>query len=148
MNSGEGELKPGRSLLPFLILLAWVPPFQVLAGEGDVNPRAGKDLHYSAVTSADVTPPDLTILYPTSTERYVTYLPTIDLKGTASDNVGVKSVSWENWRRESGIAAGTTAWSVHGIELSNGGNVIIITAMDTAGNQTHKIFTVLRKKLR
>ena len=78
----------------------------------------------------------------------MTYLPTIDLRGTASDNVGVRSVSWENWPKGSGIAAGTTAWSVRGIELSHGGNVIIITAMDIAGNQTHKIFTVLRKKLR
>ena len=59
---------------------------------------------------------------------------TIALVGTALDNVGVTQVTWANSRGGSGTATGTTAWSVAGVPLQSGSNVITVTARDAAGN--------------
>ena len=43
-------------------------------------------------------------------------------------------VTWANDRGGSGTATGTTAWSVSGIALQSGANVLTVTARDAAGN--------------
>ena len=62
--------------------------------------------------------------------------------GTASDNVGVTSVSWSNSRGGSGSASGTTTWNVPAIGLQTGTNVITVTAHDGAGNSGTDVLTV------
>ncbi len=56
------------------------------------------------------------------------------LSGIASDNVGVFLVRWSNDRGGSGVAAGTTSWSVSNIPLQNGPNNLTVTAWDANGN--------------
>ncbi len=95
-------------------------------------------------TLPDTTPPVIKRTSPTSSSYYATKKVSIAVAGTASDNVGVKVVKWSNSRGGSGIAQGTTSWSIPGINLTRGSNTITITAQDNAGNQTINILTVSR----
>ena len=83
---------------------------------------------------ADTTLPVATITGPTSAATFATgTTPLATLSGTASDNVGVTQVTWANDRGGSGTATGTTSWSVSGIALSSGANVLTVTARTWPG---------------
>src|SRR5439155_928326 len=94
-----------------------------------------------ATTLKDSTPP--TVSTPTTASTWTTSSSTINLGGTASDNVGVTSVTGSNaangW---SGPASGTTSWSVSSVPLQAGTNVITVTAKDAANNAGTKTLTV------
>ena len=81
--------------------------------------------------TADTAPPSISLTSPSA--NYTTASSSVTLTGTASDNVGVSSVSWSNDRGGSGTASGTTSWSAS-VVLQNGTNVLIVTAKDAAGN--------------
>jgi len=95
-------------------------------------------------TEPDTTPPTCTITLPTSNPTFSTSLPMIGLGGSASDNVGVTSVTWYNAATGgSGTASGTTDWGVtSNIPLVSGSNVITVTAHDAAGNTGSDTITV------
>src|SRR6185436_2296846 len=61
----------------------------------------------------------------------------------ANDNAGVTQVSWSNSRGGSGIATGITNWSVTGIGLQLGTNVLTVTAIDAATNSGSAALTVI-----
>jgi hypothetical protein len=93
-------------------------------------------------TPADTTAPAVTIGTPTSGTTFATSTTPLTVGGTASDAVGVTQVTWANDRGGSGTATGTTSWSVSGIVLQSGSNVIIVTARDAAGNSATDTLTV------
>jgi hypothetical protein len=93
-------------------------------------------------TPADGTAPTVAITAPTSGGTYTTTASPLALGGTASDNVGVTQVTWVNSRGGSGGATGTTSWSVAGIALQPGSNVITVTARDAANNVATATLTV------
>jgi parallel beta-helix repeat protein len=83
----------------------------------------------------DSTVPTCTITSPTSDPTYSINVATIDLSGTASDNIGVSMVNWSNAvTGASGTASGTTSWTITGIALNVGSNLITVTVRDAAGN--------------
>src|SRR4029434_2675721 len=84
--------------------------------------------------AADTKRPGITIRTPTSNPTYTTNTSPLTIGGTASDNVGVTLVTWSNSLGGSGTASGTTSWSVSGIVLQSGTNVLTVTARDAAGN--------------
>jgi hypothetical protein len=86
------------------------------------------------VTLGDTTPPSVAITSPTTASTYSTSNSALTLAGTATDNVGVTQVTWANSRGGSGSTTGTTSWTVSGIALQTGTNVLTITARDAAGN--------------
>jgi hypothetical protein len=90
----------------------------------------------------DTTAPTTTISAPTSAASYTTTTSTLTVSGTASDAGGVTQVGWSNNRGGSGTATGTTSWSVSGITLQSGSNIITITALDAAGNSGSDTLTV------
>ncbi len=91
----------------------------------------------------DTTNPAVTITSPTSNSTYTITGGTVSLGGSASDSrSGVNSVTWSNNRGGSGTASGTTSWSISGITLSNGDNIITITARDRANNTNSDTITV------
>ena len=91
----------------------------------------------------DTTAPAITITSPTSNSTYSTVSGTISLGGSASDSTsGINNVTWSNDRGGSGTATGTTGWSVSGITLSGGSNVITVTAKDRANNTATDTITV------
>ena len=91
----------------------------------------------------DTTPPSLTILTPAST-NYATSASSLVVSGTATDNVGVTSVSWATSDFTTGTASGTTNWSTPAIPLYVGSTTIVITASDAAGNTTWRSISVTR----
>ncbi|HYK90301.1 MAG TPA: fibronectin type III domain-containing protein, partial [Acidobacteriota bacterium] len=91
---------------------------------------------------SDTSPPTVAITSPTSSGSYTTSSSPLSIGGTASDNVGVTQVTWANNRGGSGTATGTTSWSVSGIALQSGSNVITVTARDAAGNSGTASLTV------
>ncbi len=84
-------------------------------------------------TTGDTTRPVATITTPTLNSSYTASGATLNLGGTATDNVGVTQVRWSSDRGVSGVASGTSNWSA-GIPLQTGTNNITITALDAAGN--------------
>jgi Matrixin/Glucodextranase, domain B len=93
-------------------------------------------------TGADTTPPALTITSPGSSIVSVS-AATISVNGTASDNVGVASVTWTTSGGDSGVAIGTNHWSAT-IPLLVGNNTATIKAYDAAGNSSWRAVTVVR----
>lgn len=92
--------------------------------------------------TADTTAPAVSIVTPTSSSTYSTGNSAIALSGSGSDNVSVSQVSWANDRGGSGVASGTTSWSVASVLLQGGTNNITVTAVDAAGNTGTDVLTV------
>ena len=105
----------------------------------DAAGNVGSD---SIVVNYDLVAPICKITSPTVDPTYVTNGNSISLAGTASDNVGVVSVTWSNDRGGSGVAMGTTGWTISGITLQEGNNTITVTATDAAGNSHSVTITV------
>jgi hypothetical protein len=100
---------------------------------GNPNPSPGPD----------TTPPSLTILSPANS-NYSTTSSSLVVSGTATDNVGVASVTWASSNGGSGTASGTNNWSTPSIPLYLGATTIVITAADAAGNTSWRSLTVTR----
>jgi hypothetical protein len=92
--------------------------------------------------TTDTTPPTLALAAPGGT-TVSTSSATIAFSGTASDNVGVTSVTWSTNTGQSGTASGTTSWSAS-IPLLVGSNVVTIRAYDAAGNSSWRSVVVTR----
>lgn len=93
----------------------------------------------------DKTPPAINVTSP-STTILSTNSATIDVRGTASDNVGVVNVTWRNALGGSeGIASGTNEWTASGIPLYPGTNMIVVRAFNAAGNSGWRSLTVIRR---
>ena len=90
----------------------------------------------------DTTKPVIAITTPTSAATSTLTTSPLNLGGTASDNIGVSRVTWTNDRGGSGTATGTTSWSVAGVVLLPGTNVLTVTASDAAGNTSSDVLTV------
>jgi hypothetical protein len=94
------------------------------------------------VTVTDTTAPTVTITGPTSAATFTTSSATVNLAGTAADNIGVTQVTWTNDRGGSGTATGTTSWTANGVSLQPGTNVLTVTARDGGNNTATATLTV------
>jgi hypothetical protein len=90
----------------------------------------------------DHTPPSISITSPAG-NLVTTTAGTIDVKGTASDNVGVTKVTWQS-TAASGTATGTNNWTAGSIPLLVGDNTIVVRAYDAAGNMTWRSLLAIR----
>ncbi len=103
---------------------------------------SGSCKEVNIASAADTVKPQVRITGPTSAPSYFSPYPDVDLAGTASDNVGVARVTWRSSSGDSGTASGTTSWSIRGVRLNSGANVISVTAVDTSGNRATDTITV------
>jgi hypothetical protein len=101
-----------------------------------------KVLTVTYTPAPDGTAPTVTITTPTSSTSHSTNSATLNLGGTASDNVGVTLVEWTNSLGGSGTATGTASWTANGIALTVGLNAITVTARDAAGNVNTDLLNV------
>src|SRR4029079_12028889 len=62
--------------------------------------------------------------------------------GTALDNVGITQVTWSTDHGASGIAIGTTSWTINGLVLPIGSTRVTVATADGAGNLASAILTV------
>jgi hypothetical protein len=91
----------------------------------------------------DTDAPSVQIASPAVAGVYTNATGTLNIGGIASDNQSVARVVWSNSQGGSGTASGTTTWSVSGIALSIGTNLLTATAFDQAGNSSSAVLTVL-----
>ena len=108
----------------------------------DAAGNMGTDILTVVYQAPDITNPDVTITSPVDTESYITTNSIITLSGTAGDDIGLQQISWASSTGTSGTASGTASWSVSNIQLTEGQNVITVTATDAAGNQASDSLTV------
>jgi len=92
---------------------------------------------------ADSKPPQITILSPNTT-FLMTPLYSLAVRGTATDTSGIAEVRWECSCGTSGVAQGTSKWTVPSIAIPAGAQTIRIFAKDLAGNESMVRFTVFR----
>jgi hypothetical protein len=97
---------------------------------------------FTVPAAIDTTAPSVTITSPTSSGAHTAASGTLALAGSAGDNVGVTQVSWATDRGASGVAAGTTAWSIASVPLEGGTTVITVTARDAGNNTSNATLTV------
>lgn len=92
--------------------------------------------------SLDMTAPSLSVTGPTTASVFNTKEAFLTLSGTASDDAsGVEKITYTNSQGAQGTAAGTTKWSIPGIQLSKGENIFTLTAYDKLNNSAHLSFT-------
>lgn len=91
----------------------------------------------------DTTRPTVRITAPTEGPRWVSRNATLTLSGAADDDIGLVSVTWKNSRGGSGKVTGLYHWTVAGIRLQPGDNVITVTATDAAGFTSTADLTVV-----
>lgn len=92
---------------------------------------AGQTLTVTQAAGTGNVAPTVIITTPSDTPATATS-PFITLAGTATDDVGVGSVSWTSNRGPVGSSTGTTNWTAD-VPLFAGANVIAVTATDTHG---------------
>jgi len=92
----------------------------------------------------DAVPPMLNIAVPFGT-NVQTSLATISASGTASDNVEVTRVTWQNGALGAGTASGTKMWNIPQIPLLVGSNTLTFRAYDAAGNSSWRSVIVTRR---
>jgi uncharacterized repeat protein (TIGR03803 family) len=85
----------------------------------------------ATVNFKDITPPTVTITAPKTGGKFTN--TTIQVSGTASDNVGVTYVAVQNNGDGWVPASGTNSWSA-ALPMSTGNNTVQAVAMDAAGN--------------
>jgi hypothetical protein len=88
---------------------------------------------FEYVEGGDTTAPIVEITSPTSSVSFDTSTSPLTIGGTASDALGVTSVTWSNAAGGSGTATGTATWTLSA-SLVAGENAITVTAHDAAGN--------------
>lgn len=93
--------------------------------------------------SGDTTSPTVTITSPTSSSTYSTSSASLSIGGSASDNVGVSSVTASMSGATTGsiTITGTTSWS-GSTTLNEGDTTITVTAADAASNTGTDTITV------
>ena len=108
---------------------------------------ADKDGGVVALNEADIQVPSILITNPTSSALYTNATSLLNIGGVASDNASLARITWSNSQGGGGTAAGTTNWTVSGVQLLSGANVLTVTATDTAGNSSNATLTVIYQTL-
>lgn len=104
--------------------------------------RTNNNLALPITIFPDTAEPTLAITAPVAVGRITTNATTVNLAGTAADNVSVTQVSWATDRGATGTAIGTDTWAINAVPLQPGENVINVTASDAAGHTATKAITV------
>lgn len=97
-----------------------------------VTPNTAADV--ITVSYVDETKPTIQLTSPVSYTTFSRNCLTLNLAGTASDNIAVSNVAWSDDNGNSGTCNGTTSWSINGLSLQLGENVITLVAHDSSNN--------------
>ena len=84
--------------------------------------------------------PKLSVTAPTADSQWTSGASTVALRGTATDNV--TRVLWSSDSGATGMADGTTAWTIGGVRLQEGVNKITLTAQDAKGRTDRQVLTI------
>jgi hypothetical protein len=90
----------------------------------------------------DAAAPTIAIISPTSDPTFSTDAWSVDIGGTASDDVGLASVTYSLNGGAAIACTGTTTWTAEGVALTPGTNAIVVTATDVASRTSTATLTV------
>jgi len=90
--------------------------------------------------------PTVSISSPSSTGSSASPTATVAVAGVASDDTGISQVSWATDKGQTGLAAGTTAWSIPSVTV-DGTTVLTVKATDKSGNSTSATLVLTRADL-
>jgi hypothetical protein len=94
-------------------------------------------------TEAPAAPPVARILAPTSSARFSTTAASLSVAGVASHASGISVVRWATDQGDSGVADGTSKWTIVGLPIGPGTTIITVTAVAaTGGDATNVVLTV------
>jgi hypothetical protein len=117
----------------------------------DATGNSSTDTIAVTYTPPDTTAPTVSITAPVASggtyNATTNFLSTANgnaLSGTAADNVGVTSVTCSNSLGGTCTVTGTNSWTVSSFALSNGANVLTVTAKDASNNTSTASITVNR----
>ena len=100
-------------------------------------------------TPSTITPPVLRIELPTDQPGWTTEDASIDLAGSADhDTYPIDTVAWDILGGTSGAADGTGSWSATGIPLTEGMNLIRVTATGPSASDNYGGHTTFNDALR
>jgi len=123
-TTGDVGLAPGTNIITVTAEAALTKATDVLA------------VFYDSVA------PTVVITSPTDQPSYTSPDSTVDLGGSATDDVGIASLTWANDRGGSGACVGTNPWVANDIALLAGVNVITVTATDMTGKTATAVISV------
>ena len=107
--------------------------WKVVASDGQT--RTDGPTWTFSTENPDTQNPTTQITVPTAGSTYTSTTNRLTIAGTASDNVGVTTVTIRNNRDIGGYTCtGTTSWQYNGLPLFQGLNNISVIAYDAAGN--------------
>ena len=153
---GEGETFQGfvdvttdaSGQATFLVPLAVSIPVGEAVSATATNLGLALDINTSefspvVTVTVEVTPPVVTVTTPTADAQVSVAAATIDLGGTATDNVAVTGVTWANSTGGSGSASLVGSdWTIAALPLVAGFNTITVSAVDAQGNGGSDSITV------
>jgi hypothetical protein len=93
---------------------------------------------------SDRTSPSVVVISPSATS-VSTRQAAIRITGAANDNIAVTEVRWTISTGLSGVASGTTSWSIDAVPLAIGQNVFTVRAYDAAGNSGWRTVAITRQ---
>ena len=129
-------------------VFSWTPDYTQAGIHGvtfNVNDGEARDSETIIITVSDVDniTPDISITSPTSDFIYATDSSIISLSGSASDDTTLSGVTWSSDKGGSGTATLTgNTWTISNITLTQGDNLITVTATDSSANTSSDTLTV------
>jgi chitodextrinase len=115
---------------------------------GNESARSGA-VSAATLAPADITAPIIIIISPTTGQTYTTSNDTLNLSGTATDNVGIVGYGYSNTYDGGGVSGGPGGLSPRAsvnwnfvVNLQPGINTITVSAGDAAGNTGTDVITV------
>jgi hypothetical protein len=113
---------------------------QVFAKD-NANQESSSSITITRNNSVDTTLPTISISSPPNSNSVDT--TTVDVLGTATDNVGVTQIQYTINGSSRQTATGTTSWTFNAA-LNVGSNTIVVYARDAAGNERSATLTISR----
>lgn len=111
----------------------------------DINGQTGTDV--LTVTRSTPAGPTVTITTPTASPTFdAGTSSSLTVAGTAAPNTPatITSCTWVNNLGGSGVASGTTSWSVASLPLTVGSNIVTVTCTDSFSQPANDVITITR----
>jgi len=89
-------------------------------------------------------PPVIRISAPTTGARVAVTASSMALAGLASHASGIRAVQWMTDNGDSGVAEGTSRWSIPALSIKPGTTTVTVTAVSGNGDMTNATLTVVR----
>jgi hypothetical protein len=120
-----------------------LPTPQPTAKSAPIEPVA-QSTNESPENEPPAPPPVIRISAPTAGARVTVTAPSMTLAGLASHASGIRAVEWMTDKGDSGVAEGTSRWSISALSIKPGTTTVTVTAVSVSGDMTNAALTVVR----